>query len=109
MAGCQQVGCRRHSEDAFCPDYLAFTGPRTYNLVAPSVARGVRRFIMKLRFIRWFLASLSLVSLCCPLLAQSSAAPPSSSNGAGQAASQAASATPAATPAAKDADGATPT
>jgi GWxTD domain-containing protein len=65
---------------------------------------------MKLRFIRWFFASLSLVSLCCPLLAaQSSAASPGASNGSGQAVSLAPqSSTPAATPTAKDANGATP-
>src|SRR5579872_2005562 len=65
---------------------------------------------MKLRFIRWFFASLSLVFLCCPLLAaQSSAASPSTTNSSGQAVSLAPqTSTPAATPAAKDANGATP-
>ena len=65
---------------------------------------------MKLRFIRWFFASLSLVFLCCPLLAaQSSAASPSTTNSSGQAVSLAPqTSTPAATPATKDANGATP-
>jgi GWxTD domain-containing protein len=65
---------------------------------------------MKLRFIRWFFASLSLLSLCCPLLvAQSSTPSPNTSNSSGQAVSLAPqSSTPTATPAAKDASGATP-
>ena len=66
---------------------------------------------MKLRFVRWFIASLSILFVGCPwLAAQSSAA--SSNTGASQAVSPAPQATtpaaPTATPSAKDAGSATP-